>query len=195
MARDNEGSVLPAIHTFIHKWNEPYLLLLPSHRASLHFGWYSFPILLKLEFAWEVWKRVTTLVHAIQSRKFWHPFVMCATETNEGSCQRTESEIEEMSPSFYHCRPCNVHKNVVIYLKVMSDGGWSVTPHLSHKNYENQSLLQKNPKSVDVPRPWCNVFVCYQSNVSRYIRGTTRGFLHDTVSNIRSTWLPVIQWF
>ena len=27
----------------MHKWNEPHLLLLPSHTASPHFGWYSFP--------------------------------------------------------------------------------------------------------------------------------------------------------
>jgi len=39
MARVNEGSqVLPATHTFIHKWHEPYLPLLPSCRASPHFG-------------------------------------------------------------------------------------------------------------------------------------------------------------
>jgi len=49
MAHANEGSsVLPAIHTFIHKWNEPYLLLTPSRRASPHFGWYSFPVLLRV---------------------------------------------------------------------------------------------------------------------------------------------------
>ena len=29
--------------TFIHKWNESYLPLLPSRRASLHFGWISRP--------------------------------------------------------------------------------------------------------------------------------------------------------
>jgi len=33
-------TVLPVTHTFIHKWNEPYLPLLPSRRVSLHFGWY-----------------------------------------------------------------------------------------------------------------------------------------------------------
>ena len=32
-------------HTFIHKWNEP---LLPSRRASQHFGWYSFPVPLRV---------------------------------------------------------------------------------------------------------------------------------------------------
>jgi len=37
MARVNEGS--PATHTFIHKWNEPCLPLVPSRRASPHFGW------------------------------------------------------------------------------------------------------------------------------------------------------------
>ena len=50
MAHVNKGShVLPATHTFIHKWSEPYLPLLPSHRASPHFGWYSFSILLRIE--------------------------------------------------------------------------------------------------------------------------------------------------
>ena len=45
MARVNEDHiVLPATHTFIHKWNEPHLPLLPSCRASPHFGWYSFPV-------------------------------------------------------------------------------------------------------------------------------------------------------
>jgi len=29
-----DHTVLPATHTFIHKWNEPYLPLLPSRRAS-----------------------------------------------------------------------------------------------------------------------------------------------------------------
>jgi len=43
-----DHTVLCATHTFIHKWNEPYLPLLPSRRASLHFGWYSFPILLRV---------------------------------------------------------------------------------------------------------------------------------------------------
>jgi len=33
---------LPATHTFIHKWNDPYLPLLRSCRASRHFGRYSF---------------------------------------------------------------------------------------------------------------------------------------------------------
>jgi len=28
-----DRTVLPATHTFIHKWNEPYLPLLPSRRA------------------------------------------------------------------------------------------------------------------------------------------------------------------
>jgi len=35
LTRDH--TVLPATHTFIHKWNEPYLPLLPSRRASPHF--------------------------------------------------------------------------------------------------------------------------------------------------------------
>jgi len=40
LTRDH--TVLPAIHMFIHKWHEPHLPLLPSRRASPHFGWYSF---------------------------------------------------------------------------------------------------------------------------------------------------------
>jgi len=47
LTRDH--TVLPATHhTPIHKWNEPYLPLLPRCRASLHFGWYSFPIPLRV---------------------------------------------------------------------------------------------------------------------------------------------------
>ena len=38
-----------AIHTFIHMWNEPYLSLLSSHRASPHFGRYSFSVPLNVE--------------------------------------------------------------------------------------------------------------------------------------------------
>jgi len=41
-------TVLPATHTFVHKWNEPYLPLLFSLRALPHFGWYSFPIPLRV---------------------------------------------------------------------------------------------------------------------------------------------------
>jgi len=45
MARASEGSqlsFLPVIHTFICKWNEPYLPFLPSCRTLLSFGhWYS----------------------------------------------------------------------------------------------------------------------------------------------------------
>ena len=55
LTRDH--TVLPATHTFIHKWNEPYLPLLPSRRASPHFGWHLFPVLLRIggeaELAWE----------------------------------------------------------------------------------------------------------------------------------------------
>jgi len=43
-----DDTVLPATHTFIHKWNEPYLPLLPSRKASPHFGWYSFPVPLRV---------------------------------------------------------------------------------------------------------------------------------------------------
>jgi len=45
LTRDH--TVLPATHTFIHKWNEPYLPLLPSCKASPHFGWYWFPVPLR----------------------------------------------------------------------------------------------------------------------------------------------------
>jgi len=46
-----------ATHTFIHKWNEPYLPLFPSRRASPHFGWYSFPSCWgqDAELAWVAW--------------------------------------------------------------------------------------------------------------------------------------------
>jgi len=47
MAGIDEGSHT-ATHTFIHKWNEPYLPLTPSCRASLDFGWYSFSIPLRV---------------------------------------------------------------------------------------------------------------------------------------------------
>jgi len=39
---------LPATHTFIHKWNDPYLPLTPSCRSPPHFGWYSFPMQLRV---------------------------------------------------------------------------------------------------------------------------------------------------
>ena len=49
MAGLNEGSqVLPATHTFIHKWNESYLPLIPSRSASPHFVRFSFPIPLRV---------------------------------------------------------------------------------------------------------------------------------------------------
>ena len=44
LTRDH--TVLPASHKFIHKWNEPYLSLLPSCRVTAHFGRYSFSVLL-----------------------------------------------------------------------------------------------------------------------------------------------------
>jgi len=34
--------------TFIHKWNEPYLPLLPSRTASPHFGLYSFSVRMRI---------------------------------------------------------------------------------------------------------------------------------------------------
>jgi len=46
LTRDH--TVSPATHTFIHKWNEPYLPLLPSRTASPHFGRYSFPVPLRV---------------------------------------------------------------------------------------------------------------------------------------------------
>ena len=50
MARVNENhTVLPDIHTFIHKWNEPHLPLLPSCKAPLYSGRYSFSIPLMVE--------------------------------------------------------------------------------------------------------------------------------------------------
>jgi len=44
----NCWALAAATHTFIHKWNEPYLPLLPSHRASPHFGRYSFSVPLRV---------------------------------------------------------------------------------------------------------------------------------------------------
>ena len=41
-------TVVPATHTFIHKWNEPCLPLTLSHRMLPHFGWYSFPVPLRV---------------------------------------------------------------------------------------------------------------------------------------------------
>ena len=41
-------TVLRVTHTFVHNWNEPYLSFLPSRRASPHFGWYSFPVPLRV---------------------------------------------------------------------------------------------------------------------------------------------------
>jgi len=46
LTRDH--TVLPATHTFIHKWNEPCLVLLPSRTASPHFGWCLFPVPLRV---------------------------------------------------------------------------------------------------------------------------------------------------
>jgi len=47
LTRDH--TVLSATHMFIHKWNKPYLPLLPSRRASPHFGRYSFSVSLSVE--------------------------------------------------------------------------------------------------------------------------------------------------
>jgi len=38
-----DHTVLPATHTFIHKWNEPYLPLLPSYRTSPQLAGTHFP--------------------------------------------------------------------------------------------------------------------------------------------------------
>jgi len=46
LTRDH--TALPATQTFIHKWKEPYLPSVPSCRASPHFGWYSFPVPLRI---------------------------------------------------------------------------------------------------------------------------------------------------
>jgi len=54
LTRDH--TVLSATHTFIHKWNEPCLPLLPSNRASSHFGGYSFPFLAEdRRLSWPGW--------------------------------------------------------------------------------------------------------------------------------------------
>jgi len=45
---NEESHILPATHTFMHKWHEPYLPLLSSRRVSPHFGWYSFPVPLRV---------------------------------------------------------------------------------------------------------------------------------------------------
>jgi len=42
-------TVLPATHMFIHRWNEPYLPLLPSRRASPHFRRYSFSVQVRVK--------------------------------------------------------------------------------------------------------------------------------------------------
>ena len=47
MSRDH--TVLPATHTFFGKWNEPYLPLLSSRKASPHFSRYSFSVPLTIE--------------------------------------------------------------------------------------------------------------------------------------------------
>jgi len=44
-----DHTVLPATHMFVHQWNERYLPLFTSRRASLYFGRYSFSIPLGVE--------------------------------------------------------------------------------------------------------------------------------------------------
>ena len=70
--------------TWIHKWNEPCLPLLPSCRASLHFGWYSLPIPLRVggwvELAWMaayIWRWFP------RPKTFTHP------STNQSRCRVT----------------------------------------------------------------------------------------------------------
>jgi len=46
LTRDH--TALPATDRFIHKWNEPYLPLLPIRRELPHFGWYSCRVLLRV---------------------------------------------------------------------------------------------------------------------------------------------------
>jgi len=44
-----DHTVLPPTNSFIYKCNEPYLPLIPSHRSSQTFGWYSsFPVPLRV---------------------------------------------------------------------------------------------------------------------------------------------------
>jgi len=45
-------TVLSATHMFIHKWNEPYLPLLPATEHHTHFP---FPIESEAELAWVAW--------------------------------------------------------------------------------------------------------------------------------------------
>ena len=49
-AQERRSPAFPLILTtaFIHRWNEPYLPLLPSRRASPHFGRYSFSVPLRV---------------------------------------------------------------------------------------------------------------------------------------------------
>ena len=47
-ALTRDHTVLPVTHTFIHKWNESCVPLLPGRRASPHFGRYSFSVRLRV---------------------------------------------------------------------------------------------------------------------------------------------------
>jgi len=63
LTRDH--TVLPDTHTFIHKWNKLHLSLLPGRRASPHFGWYLFPVTLRVG----GWVGIWTLLIQITNRK------------------------------------------------------------------------------------------------------------------------------
>jgi len=81
-----DHTVLPAIHLFIHKWNEPYMPLLPTRRASPHFGLYSFSILLRVE-GW------VGLSGWLQTEVVTHPLMITHPITNRAR-HRVTSLIE-----------------------------------------------------------------------------------------------------
>jgi len=100
----NEGShVLSATHAFIHKWNEPYLPLLTSRTASLHFGWYSFPVLV----------RVGGRVGPSGSVKYWgglparrrsvtHPSISHGGRESSSRVQRHNTRLPSQRPNITH---------------------------------------------------------------------------------------------
>jgi len=58
---------------FIHKWNEPYMPLLPDCIALLPFGWYSFHPAegRKLELAQVVWLYIE-VTYLLSTNRAWH---------------------------------------------------------------------------------------------------------------------------
>jgi len=95
-------TVLPVTDTFIHKWNEPYLPLLPSRRAWPHFGRYSFPLPLTVG----GWVGLDVLV------KYWGGLpvqrrVTCPS-TNWAR-RRVTSLIRPMTLPLRHAMPPPVH--------------------------------------------------------------------------------------